>query len=486
MKLGHRVYRRTVAFLIEMARRELMPQLSWRPGPSWGGAYDFLTETGKPLDETSTQTLVERVLTWASEAHDLIPRKLPWVRAVEALDPEHDADGLLLLKQRNPAEVTCVFWQGHWVWTPEVLLPSTKPVSILSIKPAEHGFVVGFPQKNWPLKAADWSPSTRRVAAHMSHLSWSKAQGSGSIARVNAFCTDPLQASLFIQGAEAVHERGFAELADQIVNRKAHIVLIAGPSSSGKTTSAKRLAVQLQAIGKIPFAISLDDYFVDREATPKDSQGRLDFEALEAIDLPRLDSDLQRLLHRETVTLPLYDFKSGTRKTQGRPFQLGDNAVLILEGIHALNPRLWTGSQSQETFKIYISAMTPLSWDGTRRFSTSDLRLVRRLVRDHQYRGYSALATLRQWSAVRQGENLHIFPYQERADGLFNSSLPYEIHALRELALPLLEEVSPLEPEYAHARDLRTFLEGATPLPIRLVPPFSLLREFVGQSGFHY
>jgi len=346
--------------------------------------------------------------------------------------------------------------------------------------------VLIFPQKAWPLKLAPWAPSPALARAHAEDRAWGRLQGVTTVAGLNALAGPGPRIEAFIQGAEAVHERKIAALADAAVARGARIILVAGPSSSGKTTFAKRLAVQLAACGRQPLAVSLDDYFVDRDKTPLDAEGRYDFEALEAMDRPRLASDLEGLLADQTVELPVFDFKTGQRKAAGRPYRLGPEGVLILEGIHGLNRALWPQRPPTGCFTIFVSALTSLSRGGRSRISTSDHRLLRRIVRDRQFRGYPALQTLRQWGSVRRGEDDHLFPFQDEADGVFNSALPYELAVLREAALPLLETVPPQEPEYPQAQFLKTFLEGFIPIPVRLVPPFSLLREFTGQSGFHY
>jgi uridine kinase len=263
-------------------------------------------------------------------------------------------------------------------------------------------------------------------------------------------------------------------------------VLISGPSSSGKTTTSKRLGVQLRILGLDPVLISLDDYFVDRDRTPKDENGEYDFEALEAIDLELLNSDLERLTAGESVEVPRYDFITGTRQWHDTPLKLNPHSILIMEGIHGLNPRLTPSIPRDKKFCIYASCLTSVAMDNLTRIQTTDNRLLRRITRDYATRGADALATLRRWPSVRRGEERHIFPYQENADVIFNTSLFYELMVLRPKVEPILREVPNTEPEYGEARRLLQFLDNFIPLYTDEIPPTSILREFVGGSSFKY
>ena len=281
-----------------------------------------------------------------------------------------------------------------------------------------------------------------------------------------------------------------AEAADAILQanllRGTRVVLISGPSSSGKTTSAKRLGIQLGVLGLNPVLISLDDYFVDREKTPKDADGEYDYEALEAIDLDLFNDHLGRLMRGESVDIPRYDFITGRRTWHNAPLTLDERSILVIEGIHGLNPRLTPSIPEEQKFRIYISCFTSVAMDNLSRIATTDNRLLRRLTRDYTQRGADALATLSRWASVRRGEERHIFPYQENADVMLNSSLFYEISVLRPYAEKILREVPDTVPEYDEARRILKFLDNFIPIPPDEIPPTSILREFIGGSSFKY
>ena len=298
------------------------------------------------------------------------------------------------------------------------------------------------------------------------------------------------KASMLINVAEAVHNQRFARIAEQITERYreggARVVLIAGPSSSGKTTSAMRLSIQLLTNFLVPKKISLDDYFVNREDTPKDADGEYDYESLYALDLKQFNTDLNRLIAGEEVDMPTYDFQSGRRVYKGNKLKLGENNILLIEGIHGLNPELTKSIPENQKYRVYVSALTTLSIDDHNWVPTTDNRLLRRIIRDHKYRGVSAQQTIARWQSVRRGEDKWIFPYQENADATFNSSLLFELALMKNYAEPLLRSVPHSTPEYAEAFRLRALLSYFLPLSERDIPSTSLLREFLGGSSFHY
>jgi uridine kinase len=295
---------------------------------------------------------------------------------------------------------------------------------------------------------------------------------------------------MLINVAEALHDKKIGRISDRILERYneggARIVLIAGPSSSGKTTFTKRLSIQLMTNLLIPQSISLDDYFVNRVDTPRDENGDYDFESLYALDLEQFNKDLNALINGEEVELPYYNFETGQREYRGNKIKLGANSVLLIEGIHGLNPELTAGIEPKMKYSIYVSALTTLSIDDHNWVPTTDNRLLRRIIRDHKYRGVSATDTIRRWPSVRRGEEKWIFPYQENADSMFNSSLLFEIGVIKEYAEEVLKGVPHDTPEYGEAYRLRAFLSYFTPIGDDLIPSTSLLREFLGGSSFHY
>ena len=289
-----------------------------------------------------------------------------------------------------------------------------------------------------------------------------------------------------INVTEALQERRIASVADEILDYGSRLVLLAGPSSSGKTTTCKRLAVQLGACGLRPRMISMDNYFVDREHTPRDANGEYDFECLDAVDVPFFNEQLAALLDGQEVEVPRFDFQTGTRQTAGQRMQLGPSDVLIIEGIHALNPDLTPSIPDTLKYRLYVSALTTIQLDDERRISTSDNRLIRRIIRDYKFRGYSASETIHRWPSVRAGEEKWIFPFQENADRMVNSALLYELAVLRGYVMPLLEEVPVDSPDYDEALRLRSLVGFFEPIPTKQIPPVSLLREFLGGSSFKY
>ncbi len=287
--------------------------------------------------------------------------------------------------------------------------------------------------------------------------------------------------------AEALHEKKISDIADKITkNNKVKMILIAGPSSSGKTTFAKRLGIQLKLNGIEPKTLSVDNYFVEREQNPVDENGNHDFECLEAVDLRLFNEHILRLLAGEEVEIPTFDFQTGHKHYNGNKMRLKEKEVLVVEGIHCLNDKLTEAIPLNQKFKIYISALTVLNIDYYNRISTTDTRLIRRIVRDYKYRHYSAKDTISRWYSVNKGEEKHIYPFQEEADSMFNSSIVYELAVLKKYALPILQEIDRSEPEYAEAKRLITLLNYFKPIPEDYIPESSILREFIGGSIFEY
>lgn len=369
------------------------------------------------------------------------------------------------------------------------LTPDTGYIHLFDLRRYYNGFYIALPTHSDPDKLdlnVHWD---KMLDVFNEYHRWVKIMGVPTVGHLNKKILSG-DTSELIKIAEAFHEKKIAAIADQIAEanreRGTRMVLISGPSSSGKTTTSKRLGIQLRILGLDPVLVSLDDYFVDRERTPKDENGEYDFEALEAIDLELLNSDLKRLIAGESVEVPRYDFITGTRQWHETPLKLTERSILIMEGIHGLNPRLTPSIPREQKFCVYLSCLTSVAMDNLSRIATSDNRLLRRITRDYSTRGANALATLQRWSSVRRGEQKHIFPYQENADVMFNSSLFYEISVLRQKVEPILREVPDTVPEYGEAKRLLKFLDNFIPIPADEIPPTSILREFIGGSSFKY
>ena len=318
------------------------------------------------------------------------------------------------------------------------------------------------------------------------HHRWQNILGMRTVGDLNKAIDDG-HANELIQLSEALQEKKIAQIADEIANRKhVKMVLIAGPSSSGKTTTCKRLSIQLAVNGIHPIGISLDDYFLDRDQTPRDETGDYDFEHLHALNIPLLNEQMNALFRGEEIELPRYNFQLGKSEKSGKKLRLQGNEVLILEGIHALNPELTAQIPNEQIFRVYASALTTILLDNHNYVPTTDNRLLRRIIRDHKYRGVNALGSIRRWASVRKGENRWIFPYQENADAMFNSAMLFELAVIKQQAEPLLEQVPENCDEYAEAYRLLKFLRYIKPIPEDQIPPTSLLREFLGGSSFEY
>lgn len=368
------------------------------------------------------------------------------------------------------------------------LAPSTDYIGLFGLEPYLDGVLLRIPRRDKPEELAPFvpQPMMRQVFAdHDRLLDILQVTHVGSLNKA----VDRNDISTMVQVSEAMQEKQIAAIADDIAHKYkegVRVVLISGPSSSGKTTFCKRLQTQLLTNYIRPYGLSLDDYFINREDSPRDESGDYDFESLYALDLPLFNKDLKQMIAGEEVNLPTYDFTTGMRVYKGNTIQLKDGDILILEGIHALNPELIPGVPESSTYKIYVSALTAIGLDAHNRIPSTDNRLIRRLVRDYRYRNYSGLGTLRRWQSVRRGEEKWVFPFQENAHVMFNSAMLYELAVLRAYAEPILQAIPRNEPEYAEARRLLRFLSSFRMIPARLLPNNSLMREFLGGSTFHY
>ena len=370
------------------------------------------------------------------------------------------------------------------------LLPSTGYIHLFDLVKYYDGLLLQVPNRNEPDKLEELLKQEKLLEVFKEHRRWNQILGIGTVGDFNYACNEG-HATELINVSEALQEKRISQIADEIFNRgqkeqPVKLILISGPSSSGKTTFSKRLSVQLMANGLRPYPISLDDYFVNRVDTPKDENGHYDYESLYALDLDFFNEQLQALLNGEEIELPRFNFNTGIREMSGNRLKLNDNMILILEGIHALNPKLTPHIPTENKFKIYVSALTTILLDNHNYIPTTDNRLLRRIIRDYKYRGYSAEDTISRWPSVRAGEEKWIFPFQENADVMFNSALLFELAIIKDYAEPILRQVANNRPEYSEAYRLRKFLEYFVPLQDKELPPTSLLREFLGGSSFRY
>ena len=487
---GIRVYQRTISFILQKAVRELFPDRTLYIRHSLGASGFYCEISGfGPIPAEHLDAIKARM-------RGIIDRNLP-IQGVKMLTDTARkiyegfgmADKIALLDSR-PRLYSKIYTidslPGYFYGA---LTPSTGYTPQFDLHPYYNGFFIALPLRTDPTRLHQSVHQEKMFDVFHQYQSWVEIMGVPTVGQLNSKVLAG-DASELIKIAEAFHENKLAQVAGCVAEanreRGVRLVLISGPSSSGKTTFAKRLGVQLRVLGLNPVLISLDDYFVDREKTPRDENGEYDYEALEAIDLEQFNDHLKRLERGESVDIPRYDFISGTRQWHDNPLQLDERSVLIVEGIHGLNPALTPGVPDSRKFKIYVSCFTSVALDNVSRIATSDNRLLRRLTRDYRTRGNDALSTLARWESVRRGEEKHIFPYQENADVMFNSSLFYEISVLRRFAEPILREVPDTVPEYGEAKRMLKFLDNFIPISPEEIPPTSLLREFIGGSSFKY
>ena len=486
---GHRVYQRTVTFLLQRAMKELYPDNPFHVRHSLGSGV-YCEAVGKQsFSYDECQALEEAVKRAAAEDITIQRKKEPSTEIIEKFEATDYPDKATLLRSR-PRLYSNVYYMGQTIgYFFGPLAPSSGYVTLFSICPYSEGFVVTLPDRAEPTKVGR-VPNAEKMGGlfHQFH-EWMDIVGVPTVGELNSRILQG-DTSELIKIAEAVHGRQFSNIADKIYKanreRGVKVVLISGPSSSGKTTSAKRIGIQLRVLGLHPVLISLDDYFVNREDTPKDENGDYDYEALEALDLARLNDDLSRLIAGESVEIPRYDFITGTRQWHEHPLQLTERSVLIMEGIHGLNPKLTPAIPDDRKFKIYLSCFTSVAMDNITRIHTTDNRLLRRITRDYRTRGNNAYDTIARWQSVRRGEDKHIFPYQENADVMVNTSLFYELGVIRPIVEPILREIPDTVPEFGEADRLLRFLDNFVPIKQDEIPLDSVLREFVGGSTFTY
>jgi uridine kinase len=480
---GARIYRRSLTFLLSAAFSNLFPKhhLEIDHSVSSGGYFCQATDR-KPLKAKELAALEKFMRSWVARNEPFLRQEVSLAEANAYFESEGYHDKVQLLSHRQKDYVTLYQLDDYRDYHQGYMVPSTGYLKWFELKPIEDGFILHYPQRRAPTSLTAMPEYPKLLAAFRQYGEWLERLGIESVGALNDAIESGRSREVILV-SEALHEQNIADLARQIAGRGEHarLVLIAGPSSSGKTTFSRRLAIQLLALGLSPFALELDNFFVDREKTPKGEDGQFDFEALEALDLDQLGENLSQLIAGKPVQLPKYNFKTG-KQEPGDTIHLAPEQIIIMEGIHGLDPHLVPAKVARQAYRIYVSALTQLNLDRHNRVSTTDTRLIRRIVRDTRERGYTAAQTIGRWESVRRGEKKYIFPYQENADAMFNSALVYELSALKPLAEPILRQVPHGAPEYIEAKRLLAFLEWFLPVELDLIPDNSIMREFVGGS----
>jgi uridine kinase len=485
---GARLYVRSLVFVMYAAVTKILPDVKLHIQNGISNGYFC------ELNGLEREILEDDILAIEAEMQEIIDRDLPFVKkdlltedAIQVLNRQKLFNKVKLVEQQGHL-------YSHLYFLDELgnnfygdLLPSTGYITNFGLVKYYNGLLLQVPKRKNILKLRRITEHKKLFDIYQEHKKWAGILNIATIGNLNSYALEK-KCGHVIKISEALHEKKIAEIANKISLQKndVKVVLIAGPSASGKTTFSKRLGVQLAVNGLHPHIISLDDYFVNREKTPRDEFGEYDFEVLEAIDVEFFNQQLIDLMDGKDVRLPKFDFLHGKRTMNGDLLQLRSGDILIVEGIHGMNPNLLTKVRSENTFKIFISALTQISFDEHTHISAADNRLIRRITRDSKYRGYPAYETIKRWPSVRRGEEKNIFPYQENADVMFNSATLYELAVLKKYTEPILKQVPENRPEYTEAKRLLKFLSYFKPIDDDEIPPTSLLREFLGGSSFAY
>lgn len=485
---GMRMYQTSLFFVLEKAVRDILPgkRLSVEHSVSKG----FYCE----IEGYEGSIPLSLAFTLGDRTREIVARNIPFTsekkstnEVIEHFDRQGDLDKSMLLKTRPKLYTTVYHLDDQMDYFYGKMVPSTGYLKKFDLVKYYDGLLLMIPKRSNPEEMEDIILQNKMFDIFREYKRWVEILGVSSIGSINRMVLDGNGDEL-IKIGEALQEKKVGHIADEIALQrdKVRMVLISGPSSSGKTTFAKKLAIQLKVAGLTPVTISLDNYFVDREKTPLDENGQYDFESIYSLDIERFNQDLLSLFAGTEIDLPKFSFETGKRFYDGTKLKIDEKTILLIEGIHALNPLLTHLVADDKKFKVYVSALTSLSIDGHNRIPTTDNRLIRRIIRDHRYRGYSAFDTISRWESVRRGEDKYIFPFQEEADIMFNSSLLFELGVLKQYADPVLREVPPTVKEYAEAQRLLKFLEYFVPIDDKKIPPTSIIREFLGGSSFSY
>ena len=488
---GMRAYTRTLFFILCKAAHELFDQLEGTPCkviidiPISNGYYIDL-QLGRPVTPDDAAALRQRMQEIIDAAIPIHRHETTTEEAIAMFKKAGSLSKVRLLESTGRLFTTYYDIDGYLDYYYGSLLTNTSQIYLFGLEYYFDGLLLRIPQAEDPTKLGAFIRQDKMFEIFKEHHHWQDIIGLRTVGDLND-AIDKGYSNQLIQISEALQEKKIAQIADEIANTKGiKMVLIAGPSSSGKTTTCKRLSVQLAVNGIRPIGISLDDYFLDRDQTPRDETGDYDFEHLHALNIPLLNEQMNALFRGDEVELPRYNFQKGKSEWSGKKLQLKGKEILVVEGIHALNPELTAQIPDEQIFRVYASALTTILLDNHNYVPTTDNRLLRRIIRDHKYRGVSAQETIRRWPSVRKGENRWIFPFQENADAMFNSAMLFELAVIKRQAEPLLEQVPENSLEYAEAYRLRKFLGYIHPIPEAQIPPTSLLREFLGGSSFEY
>ena len=481
---GRRVYQRGILYVMAMAFNRVYPKALLTVNCQLSNSIYCSVDNMKVTNE-----MIGNI---RKEMKDIVDSDLP-IKKIEMTKEEAEKfyqkektlRGRLQLDNKYKDEVSLYFCENYYNYFYGVMPISTGYINLFDVIKYHDGFLLRYPDKKNPNKIDRYVETKKLLHTLEEYEDIHTVLDVNTIYKLNKKIEQGGEKELILL-AEALHEKKISDIADKIVKRKGvKIILIAGPSSSGKTTFAQRLGIQLKLNGIKPLTISVDNYFVERKDTPRDENGNYDFERLEAIDLDLFNTHLTKLLNGEEIDVPTFDFKTGTKKYNGEKMKMRNNEVLVIEGIHCLNDKLTASIPKEQKYKIYISALTVLNIDYYNRISTTDTRLIRRLVRDYNFRGYEALHTLENWEMVNRGEENYIFPFQEDADSMFNTSLIYEISVLKKYAMPLLKAIDNTHPEYSEAQSLYELLKYFDDIGDEYIPKNSLLREFIGGSIFN-
>ena len=488
---GYRCYIRTLDMVMACAVRELWPDCDLRiEHPISKGFYCTIRksrEETKVITPELVQELKARMQAIIAEDRPIITEERQTKEVIRLFGERNEGETTLFETLGNPY---CRYYRiGDYIdYYTGALMPSTGYINLFDLELYHDNILLRIPCRRNPNCMEERPMQDKRFGIFKEYVGWNKLLHISNVGEFNKACKNQKSFEM-IKVSEALHEKKVAQIADQIANRESGVprfVLISGPSSSGKTTFSKRLTIQLMVNGIRPVVISMDNYFVNREDTPRDENGNWDFEHLNTLDLPLFRQQVADLLDGKTVSLPFYNFETGKREFRGETLKLEKDTVVILEGLHALNPELMPNIPREATFKIFVSSLTTVNLDNHNWMPTSDVRLIRRIVRDYRYRGYSALETIARLDSVQRGEDRWIAPFQEEADVMFNSALLFELAVLKRHAEPILDEVPKYCDEYTTAHRLKKYLSYFESIPEREIPPTSFLREFVGGSSFRY